>query len=318
MNNSHTRTWSKLLALVGAAAVVGLSLSGCTSGDAPAAPVTSDAATEASSSSLSSLLPQSIADAGVVQAASSFSSEPLYFLDEEKPAGALIELIDEAGNRLGVEVEWQHLPYTGLIAGLQADKIDVVGAQMSRTADNADAANFLAVYQTSTSLLVDADADVANIEDVCGLTLATSRGSALNVAQIDAIIEECKAQGLPEAKSSLFEDINQVIVAVRSGQVDVGVTSTPALVQAAKSVGGGTELKVVLQGELNPITTGFVLGVEDTELTEAFAAAFQDMMDDGSYDEILEKWDLGVMSIDTTYVNDDVPTEEFNIESLFG
>ena len=80
--------------------------------------------------------------------------------------------------------------------------------------------------------------------------------------------------------------------------------STPQIQLAVKA---DKSVAATLVGQLAPRETGVALPKEYSQLTEAFQAAFNAMIADGSYKKILDKWDLATMAVDKAEVNDQIP-----------
>ena len=70
----------------------------------------------AASSAADVAAPKRIAAAGKIVYCSDMTGPPLEFLDENtKPVGSDIDLGDEIAKRFGVKVEWNNIPFNGLV-----------------------------------------------------------------------------------------------------------------------------------------------------------------------------------------------------------
>lgn len=292
--------WVTRSAMAAAAASVLLTLSACGSGGGSAAVATK------ADPQLAKLVPQDIRTKGTLAGGASFDTRPMnFYAPGNKPDGVILDLLEAAAGKLGLTINWAHIPYDGLIPALQSKRIDIAGAQISKTSEDDGVVNLIAFYQASSGLLVPAGHNYTKDTDACGTRFGLTKGSTINQDTADKINAECKAAGLPALHYLYFNSFNAGADAVRSGRVDSLVNSTPQIqlaVKADRSSLGGT-----LMGKLAVRATGVALPKEDTQLTRAFQAAFNKMMADGEYASILKKWDLSGMAIKKALVNDQIP-----------
>lgn len=285
-----------------AALVAGvIALTGC-GADEPESeqPVAEQPAAE-QDEALAAMVPDDLREAGVIQTGSSFSAKPVYFKDDnDQPAGALIEIILGAHERLGLETEWKEMPWTALLVGLESNQIDVTGAQETRTEDSASEAIFIGTYSNTSSMLVRKGTEVEEPLDVCGLTVGIPGGSSLNVAWIENVDAECQAQGKDAVEIKEYDAYTDQLVALRASTIDALINATP---QQVDTVSALDDLEIKLQGEIRSYVSGFAVSNDDMALAEAYQAAITEMMEDGSYQAALEKYGLESLAVDEVTIN---------------
>jgi len=96
------------------------------------------------------------------------------------PAGVSVDLARALGERLGMPVDIQNLPFNGLIPALRTGKIDLVISSMTSTPERAQSIDFSAPYlKTGLCLLVGAKANIQSIADCdrSGQTIVVVRGT---------------------------------------------------------------------------------------------------------------------------------------------
>ncbi|MEZ2390295.1 transporter substrate-binding domain-containing protein [bacterium RCC_150] len=255
--------------------------------------------------SLAKLVPDEIRSKGTLAGGASFDTQPMNFYSPgNKPDGVLIDLLNAAAGRLGLSIKWSQIPYAGLIPALQSKRVEIAGAQISKTSSNDGVVNLLAFYKASSSLLVPAGKNYSSDTDACGTRFGLTTGSTVNKNIADSINKECKDAGKPELQYLYFPSFNAGQDAVRSGRIDSFLNSTPQIQLAVKD---DKSLAATLVGKIAARETGVALPKEYSALTQAFQSAFNAMIADGSYKKILDKWDLSTMAVDKAEINDQIP-----------
>lgn len=107
--------------------------------------------------------------------------EPFEYLDEAGGfTGFDVELMEEIGDRLGMEIEWQDIAFDGLIGSLQTDKIDAIIAAMSATPEREEQVDFTDPYFIGADAIIVAEGSAITInknEDLAGLKVGVQTGT---------------------------------------------------------------------------------------------------------------------------------------------
>nr|WP_246723750.1 transporter substrate-binding domain-containing protein [Rhizobium sp. ARZ01] len=138
---------------------------------------------------------------------------------------------------------------------------------------------------------------------MCGKRVGAVKGSA--TAKIaEELSARCKAEGKPEIAQNVFPYDSSGMVAVRSGRIDAHLLDSVVAGYEATTAKGKAAFRVVLP-ELQPtkFLYGFVVSKQNPALTEAMAAALGDMVADGSYKAILDKYGAGDSAVTKVTVN---------------
>ncbi|UKD57077.1 transporter substrate-binding domain-containing protein [Amycolatopsis sp. FU40] len=251
------------------------------------------------------LVPADIHAKGTLAGGASFDTRPMNFYSPgNKPDGVLLDLINAASAKLGLTVKWAQVPYAGLIPALQSKRVEIAGAQITKTPENKGVVNLLAFYKASSSLLVSQGRVYHSETDACGTRFGLTSGSTINQNIANSINAKCKAAGKPALQYLYFPSFNAGQDAVRSGRVDSMVNSAPQIQLATKA---DKTLGATLVGQLAARETGIALPKDYGALTQAFKAAFNAMITDGTYKKILDKWDLASMAVAKAETNDEIP-----------
>jgi polar amino acid transport system substrate-binding protein len=89
---------------------------------------------------------------------------------------------------------------------------------------------------------------------------------------------------------------------VRSGRAVADMNDFPVAAYAAKTLGGGGQFEVVGQQiEAGPYGIGVLK--DNTQLRDALQAALKAVIADGTYDQILQKWNVTQGALKTATIN---------------
>jgi polar amino acid transport system substrate-binding protein len=97
-----------------------------------------------------------------------------------QPAGVSVDLANALGGQLGRRVEFENMPFDGLIPALKTGRVDVVISSMTATEERAQSIDFSEPYlRTGLCLLTAAKSDVGGIADLekPGRKVAVVRGT---------------------------------------------------------------------------------------------------------------------------------------------
>ena len=197
--------------------------------------------------------------------------------------GFNIDLIVEAGKRMGRKIEIFAGEFSGLIPAMQAGKISFVGAPTTVTPERAKTLLFTEGYlNTYYAFVIPAGKpDIASLEALKGKTIASNKGSAYD----KWLQENADKYGWKAESYGTNADAMQ---AVSSGRADAGLTGN--------TVGAYAVLRSNKQLVLSKLKVdqGLVWGAafrkEDVALRNAVEEAFECMKLDGTIAQLHEKW----------------------------
>lgn len=297
------RSASAVIALI---AMSTIALAGCGVGDdSSAASGSSD-----SSAPLHEELPKEIQEAGEVVVLSDVPSPPFeMFVSEgsKEITGLDYDLAQALGEQLGVEFNFKVTPFAGIIPALQAGQGDVIISQMSSTEERQEILNFVDYFFVGTGLLVlkGNPEGIAGVEDLCGQAAAAQAGG-LQVPFLEAASKECESNGKPAIEILSLPTTPDALLAVSSDKAVAVASDTAAMTYAAKTIDDGKTYELV---ELPGDPAGYEgapggIGVlrENEELTSALQKALQAIIEDGAYMEILKKYGLESIAVDSANV----------------
>ncbi|MEA4944857.1 MAG: ABC transporter substrate-binding protein [Propionicimonas sp.] len=301
------------IALVGGLAVA---LSACSG--APTESSSSSDSTPAASSAAGALapatatadmmakLPQKYSDAGVLKVATTDGNAPWSFLDPStrEASGVDADLINEAAKRLGLKVEWSDVQFTAALPGVQGGRFDIYLSAMADRTDRQEVVNFID-YSTEGSAIVVPKGNPKNITgfaSLCGLRVNYLTGSLFPPLIEELNSTDCKDNKIQATESA---DKQAIYLAVASGQADAtfdtyGVSNYQF--NTAKE-GVGLELEIAPVPPFAPANQGIAFSQAEPDLLYAMAGAMQQMVEDGSYQAIFDKWSVGDLALTAISIN---------------
>lgn len=224
-----------------------------------------------------------LANAKSLKVGTNASFPPFEFIDKNSQiVGFDMDLLDAISKKVGFEYEIVNMGFDGLIPALKSGKIDMVAAGMSATEQRRKAADFTKpYYSTENVFLKKADNDsIKSKEDIKGKIVSTQLGT----------VQEIAMRELKDIKVSTMKDPFNVIMALKNGKVDVAVFDSSVAYGYLKENPDLVAFHTEPDGS-DGFSFAFNKGKQD-ELINKFNNAIEELKADGTYDKILEKYDL--------------------------
>ncbi|WP_223484253.1 ABC transporter substrate-binding protein [Pseudomonas sp. A-RE-19] len=257
----------------------------------------------ASSFTWAAELPASIKDKGEVVVAIMPNYPPMDFKD---PATNTLTGLDyDLGNalaeRLGVKIKWQETGFEQMINALTTDRVDMVMSGMTDTAERQASVTFVDYFTSGPQFYtLQKNKETNEIIDLCGKKVGTSRRTTFPAEIAEWSKANCEAAGKPAINVIGTEGSADARAQLRQSRIDAamqGSETLPYLKTQEKDMYKTVGLPISKQ------FTGLGVSKKKPELSEAVKVALQSMVDDGSYQAILKKWDLELGAIKTVTIN---------------
>jgi polar amino acid transport system substrate-binding protein len=211
-----------------------------------------------------------------------------------------IDLIRAATQALGLELELRPTTFDTLIPGLQAKRFDAAIGQMGVTVVRekvVDMVGWLA-GQELFAALADDTIKVDTLDDLCGVTVATTRGSR-EMAFAEEHQPKCAEQGKKPIEALAFSDGNGAAEALTSRRARLYWLGSTAISYFVNQSKGRTKV-------VGHYTDRGYIGValpKGSEMVEPLRAAIQHLIEDGTYKKVVTKWGLEDASIQRSPIN---------------
>jgi polar amino acid transport system substrate-binding protein len=247
-------------------------------------------------------VPAAVKAKGTLTVAADASYAPNEFIGED---GKTVEGMDaDLGKALaaamGLKAKVVNATFDSIIPGLAAHKYDLGMSSFTDTKEREKTVDFVTYFSAGTSFFTKAQGapPVEGLESLCGLTVAVEKGTT---QQDDATAQskKCKSAGKKEVNVLTFPDQNGANLALSSGRAQVGMADSPPAAYQVKKSNGQFKLVGKQYG-----TAPYGIAIpKDLGLTQAVLAAVKQVMADGQYKQILDKWGISAGAITTPQIN---------------
>lgn len=205
---------------------------------------------------------------------------PFTFHDDSgELTGFDVEIAREVAERLGVEAEFLETQWDGMFAGLDSGRFDMVANQVGIREDRLESYDFSDPYITSAAVLVttEDETEITSFEDLEGKASAQSLTS--NYADI------AKEYG---AELTGVEGFNQAIELLVSDRVDATVNDKISVLDFMNQ---RPDAPIQIADESDEASqSGLQFRKDSGAIVDEVNKALADMIEDGTYDEISQKW----------------------------
>ncbi|TMN23903.1 transporter substrate-binding domain-containing protein [Lentibacillus cibarius] len=212
--------------------------------------------------------------------ASDTSFVPFEFKEDGEYVGFDIDLIHAVADEAGFNIELETTNFDGIIPGLQTGSFDMAVAGIGITEKRKKKIDYSDPYfESGLAIGVQKDNDsIKDIDDLEGKTIATRLGSTSS-----KYIKE----NIDNADTNQYEQLDQAYLAVENGSADAILYDAPNVKYYINTT--GDKLKVV--GDLYKAEDyAIAISKGQEELVKSVDEALQTIKDNGTYDEIYEKW----------------------------
>jgi polar amino acid transport system substrate-binding protein len=283
---------SRRLAVLAATAVASTLLTAC-GGNSDAGDTSTPIAEQQTDQKLHDMLPADIQSAGKV----SIGTEALYppfesFAEDNKTiVGLDPDLANAVGQLLGVDVEFTHTAFDGLLTALDGGRFDLVVAAITDTKEREQKYDFVDYFMTGQSIVVKRGnpEGIHGIAELCGKAVAVLKASTQE--KLLGQFNENECAGNPIQIDSFPSD-KDALLQVQSGRDVASFTQDAVGAYNSATIGGGNQFEIANSEALLPTPVGMVFDKKDTQLRDAFKAAIEELIANGTYEELLTKYQL--------------------------
>ncbi|MCX4668307.1 ABC transporter substrate-binding protein [Streptomyces sp. NBC_01381] len=256
---------------------------------------------------IAELVPEEVRGRGTLRlGGGADSTAPLgfYATDDKTRIGSEVDIAILVADTLGLKPKFEQVSWENLFVGLDSGKFDGVFGNVTVTEERKQKYDF-ATYRLDNIAFEareDADWTVKKPADVAGKTIAVSSGTNQEKILVDWSKENEKA-GREPVDIKYFQKDSDYYLALQSGRIDAYLGPNPS---AAYHVASAGQTKIVgtvsgggalVQGEIAATTK------RGSGLVDAYAAALNYVIKDGSYGEVLKRWGLSSEAVRKSRIN---------------
>jgi ABC-type amino acid transport substrate-binding protein len=220
---------------------------------------------------------------GTLLVGSCLDFAPFESVENGEPVGFDIDMSQEIGERLGVEVRFKKADFDTIFTALAGGRFDMVAAASTITEERLQTVDFSDPYFNSRqSLTVNTEEtpDIATIDDlgegdVVGVQKGTT-GKAFAEEELGPKGVEIKTfQTAPDAFTDL--EAGNVVGVVNDEGASIGIIENRPGLEVVQAIDTNEEY-------------GFAFSKENPELTEAVNEVLAEIIADGTYEELFTKY----------------------------
>ncbi len=220
-----------------------------------------------------------LAEEGVLVAGSDLDFEPFEFIEDGEEKGFDVDLMNEIGERLGVEVEFVNSGFDTLLTQLDGGEFDVVISALTITEERAETVDFSNPYfAANQAMVVQADSGITGVEDIEGLDIGVQAATT----GADYATENFE----PDATVVEFPGTPEAFTALESDQVDAVFIDLPV---ASEQAEGSDTLELVAEVDTDE-EYGIAVQMGNAALLDAINATLAEIVEDSTYETIYSEW----------------------------
>jgi polar amino acid transport system substrate-binding protein len=207
------------------------------------------------------------------------------------------DLSQALGAKIGVPVSFNEQPFSGIILSVKAGKNDMIMSDMYDNAVREKVLDFVDYAQDGTSILVlkGNPQGVTNLDSLAGKTVACESGTTQQVL-LQNLNTTFKSSGKASMTILQLPDQPSALLAVKSGKAVGDLTDHSTAEYIAKTTNNGSTFEVVADpaapNGYEPQLVGAGILKSNTQLTQTVQKALQGLIDDGTYKQIIDKYNL--------------------------
>jgi polar amino acid transport system substrate-binding protein len=284
------------------AAVASLVLAGCGDDTAETSADGTESPAATADTDVAALVPEAVADDGVIVVATDASYAPNEFFAEDNTTliGMDIDLGTALGEVLGLEIRFENAPFDSIIPGLESGKYELGMSSFTINPERLQVVDMVSYFVAGTAWAVPTDnpGDVSP-DGACGKKVAVQKAT-VQVDDVTARSEECLAVGEPEITIDQYTLQTDATTALVAGKDDAMLADSPVVAYAVKQTGGQLE---VVGDSYDDAPYGIAVPKDDPDYARAIQGALQALMDGDRYLQILDEWGVAAGAVDTAEIN---------------
>ncbi|MDW6094806.1 transporter substrate-binding domain-containing protein [Vibrio rhizosphaerae] len=220
------------------------------------------------------------------------SYPPFESYDNGQVVGFDPELTALLAGKMGLDYSFSDNKFTGLILGLNSNKFDAVISGMYIIPDRLKKADAIPYARTGASIMVVKGSDVSpkTKNDLCGVNVGLQQGTTWVKALDELSKSYCEPKGLAPIHIQEFPTAPEVTQALMSRNVQAQLEIAGAAQMFVERTKG--RIQISSDDLVFPQTLGIYVKQDNAALKAQLETAMAGIKADGSYDNLLKKYDL--------------------------
>jgi len=224
-------------------------------------------------------------EGGWIQGGSDTAFPPMEFSDGAGGyIGFDVDLCTALAHKMGLKLQVVSTAWDGIIPGLLGDRYDIIMSAMSITEERLQQVNFTDAYLPGIlAITAPIDAPITSPDQLAGKIVGVQVDTTGQFA-----VEEIA--GVKEIKK--YPDILTAFQDLAAGRVECVVNDEPVNAYIVETNADYKAKFANTGGIVTPNDYGYAIKKESTDLLAAMNAALAELIDEGIYQKICDKWGL--------------------------
>lgn len=199
-----------------------------------------------------------------------------------------IDLINAIAEDQGFEVEIQTMAFDSLIPTVESGQADMIIAGISENPERAEHVAFTdPYYHSGNFMIVMADSEINSEADIPTTAKVACQTGTTTADYVQTLLDEGKI-----AQRVVLDQHTTCVLQLENGDVDVVAGDLPVLDEYLAKFPGKFKNIGHLSTETGDAKLKMAVGLDNEELKEKLNAGLANLMENGKYLEICEKWGI--------------------------
>lgn len=251
----------------------------------------------AKDTSLADKVPAALKSKGTLSIGTDASYPPneSFAADGKTIVGMDIELLDAVLGKLGLKAKYTNAGFDSLILGVKSGRYDASISSFTINTERKKEVSMVSYFKAGSQwVTAKGNPKKVNVDSPCGLTVAVQKGT-VQVTDLQTRSKKCTDGGKKAVKLLIDDAQSKATLNILSGRADAMVADLPVSVDAVNK----NKDKVELLGEnYDTAPYGIVISKQQGEFGKVLIEALKAVKKDGTYDQILKKYNTAGGSID--------------------
>ncbi|UUN29936.1 ABC transporter substrate-binding protein [Streptomyces sp. FIT100] len=257
--------------------------------------------------SIAAQVPAEVRKRGTLAIVGSADSSPplgFYATDDKTRIGVEIDIVHLVADVLGLRPEYTPVSWENIFVGLDSAKYDVGFSNITVTEERKEKYDFATYRKDDLAFEAKKGSGlkVADHKDVAGRTVAVDTGTNQEKILVEWS-EQAEKAGLEPVDIKYYKAPADTYLALESGRIDLFLGPNPTAAYHVASA-GRTEIVGTYSGA-GATLQGLIAATtkKDSGLVEPLAAALNEVIDNGTYAQVLERWGLSNETVEKSEIN---------------
>jgi polar amino acid transport system substrate-binding protein len=243
-----------------------------------------------------------------IKVGSDIEYAPIEFFKEgtQEVQGVDYDLAQAIGHKLGVKMTFVNdTDFAGIIGALRAGRFDMIMSSMNDTAERrGKGVDFIDYFSAGSSILVKKGNPqrIKSLDDLCGNPVAVQKGTIQDTDILTSQEAKCRASGKPISVLR-FEKDPDALQQVKNGRAVADLEDFPVAAYNAQTSGAGADFEVAGSQVGTVGSYGIAVLHSNRQLRDRLQGALRAIIADGTYDQVLAKWNVSAGALKTATIN---------------